>query len=78
MNTILEERRKEIFAKEILTIADLEKLMGMSYQMAARFMREIKRKSDRLGIRGKCHVQDYIDAYALDAKRYGGTYEKQL
>lgn len=59
------ERRKEIFAKDYLTISDLQELLGLSYQMAARKMREIKFKYDRLKIQGRCMVEDYRQYYNL-------------
>lgn len=62
--------REQIFSKDYLTIADMQELLGLSYGDAARVIREIKRKSDRLGIQGKVHVQDYLDYYALPVDRY--------
>lgn len=62
--------REQIFSKDYLTIADMQELLGLSYGDAARVIREIKRKSDRLGIKGKVHVQDYLDCYALPVDRY--------
>lgn len=50
--------REEIFSKEYLSIEDVQELLGMSYDDAARTIRNIKRRTDRLGIRGKLHVQD--------------------
>lgn len=63
-------QREEIFSKEYLTIADLQSLLGLSYQDAARTVRNIKRRTDRLGIRGKIHVQDYFDYYQISTDRY--------
>lgn len=65
--------REFIFSKDYLTIADLQKLLGLSYNDAATMIRNIKRKTDRLGIRGKLHVQDYLDYYGLSAERYKQT-----
>ena len=42
--------REQIFSKDYLTIADMQELLGLSYGDAAKVIREIKRKSDRLGI----------------------------
>lgn len=64
------EQRNTMFAKDTLSIADIQMLLGMSYNAAAAVIREIKRKTDRLHIQGKIHVQDYIDYYGLDAARY--------
>lgn len=57
--------REEIFSKEYLSIEDIQELLGMSYDDAARTIRNIKRRTDRLGIRGKLHVQDYLWAIIL-------------
>ena len=62
--------RVEMFAKDILTIEDIQSLLGLSYNAAAMLIREIKNKTDRLHIQGKIHVQDYIDYYNLDISRY--------
>lgn len=64
------EEREKIFSKDYLTIEDVESLLGLQYQDAARVIRNIKRKTDRLRIRGKIHVQDYLDYYNLSADRY--------
>lgn len=66
------ETRAAIFAKDVLTIEDLQHLLLMSYQAAAKLMRDIKRKNDRLQIQGKLHVQDYLDYFGIDGHgRYG-------
>lgn len=62
--------REQIFSKDYLTIADMQELLGLSYGDAAKVIREIKCKSDRLGIQGKVHVQDYLDYYELPVERY--------
>lgn len=63
-------QREEIFSKEYLTIADIQELLGLKYQDAARTVRNIKRRTDRLGIRGKIHVQDYFDYFHIITDRY--------
>jgi hypothetical protein len=63
-------RREEIFSKEYLSIKDMQELLGMKYQDAAKTMRDIKRRTDRLGIRGKIHVQDYLDYFKIPPDRY--------
>ena len=63
-------QREKIFAKEYLTITDIQELLGMSYQDAARTIRNIKRKFDRLQVRGKIHVQDYFDYFETSTERY--------
>lgn len=67
--------REAIFSKDYLTIADLETLLGLTYQMAAKRMRDIKRRSDRLGIQGKIHVQDYLEYFDLPPERYRKAWE---
>lgn len=62
--------REKIFSKEYLSIPDLEVLLGLSYQMAAKRMRDIKRRTDRLGVQGKIHVQDYLEYFELPPDRY--------
>lgn len=62
--------REEIFSKECLTIEDIELLFGVSYPDAARIIRNIRRKYDRLQIQGKIHVQDYFDYFGLQTDRY--------
>lgn len=62
--------REEIFSKEYLSIGDVQELLGMSYDDAARTIRNIKRRTDRLGIRGKIHVQDYLDYFKVPTDRY--------
>nr|DAH66726.1 MAG TPA: excisionase [Bacteriophage sp.] len=66
------QEREEIFAKDYLTADDIVKLLGVCQNRAYIIIRNIKRKTDRLGIQGKIHVQDYIDYYGVDASRYTG------
>lgn len=58
-------RREEIFSKDYLTIADLQELLGLTYQASAKLIREIKFKFDRLGVQGKVHVADYLDYFKI-------------
>lgn len=68
MNSV---NREEIFSKDYLTIKDIEILLGTTYQVAARLIRQIKFKTDRLGLRGKIHIEDYFDYYNItDRQRY--------
>ena len=63
--------REQIFSKDYLTIKDLQQLLGLTYQVAARVMRQIKFKFDRLGIQGKLHTEDYFEYYNItDRQRY--------
>lgn len=63
--------REKIFSKDYLTIKDLQQLLGLTYQVAARVMRQIKFKFDRLGIQGKLHTEDYFEYFKItDKQRY--------
>lgn len=65
------EEREKMFAKDYLSIKDLEVLFGIPYQTAAKLMRQIKFHYDRLGILGKIHVEDYFEYYKItDRIRY--------
>lgn len=73
-------RREEIFSKDYLTIADLQELLGLTYQASAKLIREIKFKFDRLGIQGKLHTEDYLQYYRItNLERYskGENYERE-
>lgn len=62
--------REEIFAKEVLTIDDMQKLLNCGYEKARETILLIKSKSDRLKISGICHIQDYIDCFGLNIDRF--------
>lgn len=62
--------REAIFSKDYISINDLCILLGLTYQMAAKRMRDIKRRTDRLGVQGKIHVQDYLEYFELPPDRY--------
>lgn len=64
------EERNQIFAKDYLSVKDIMALYGLKYDKAAALIRKIRFKHDRLHMRGKIHVQDYIDYYGLDIARY--------
>jgi hypothetical protein len=85
--------REQIFSKDVLTTADVQKLFECSRRVAGDIIRNIKLRSNRLEIdggtkyAGKVHVQDYLDVYHLDrnSSRYNGReippydgYEKTL
>ncbi len=72
------EQRNSIFAKECLTISDVMLLLNLSYDAAARIIREIKRKNDRLHIRGRVHIQDYLDYFGLTSRRYAVEVEENV
>ena len=69
--------RQEIFAKEYLSNEDLQKLFNLHPSEASRYMNAIKKKLTigkskelRLDIRGKLHVQDYLDYLGVTSDRY--------
>lgn len=66
------------FQQRVLIDHSLQELLGLGYQEAARTMRNIKRKYDRLGTRGKIHVQDYFDYYGIKTERYALLDEERL
>lgn len=74
-------RREEIFSKDYISIMDMQDLLGMGYDEAAKMIRDIKKaltlspkfkgQGVRLEIQGKLHVQDYLDYFNIvDASRY--------
>lgn len=70
--------RQEIFAKEYLSIGDIQKLFDMDYGKASGYIREIKRTIEyqfrralRLNVVGKIHIQDYLDYIGVNSDRYG-------
>ena len=78
------QEREEIFAKDVLTIEDIQLLLVMKYQDAAKFIRTVKQALEmnpkyneqgvRLDIQGRLHVQDYLDYFKItDMNRYVGT-----
>ena len=64
------QEREEMFAKDVLTISDFEKLFSCKKSTAGKIMREIKSKRDRIKVTGIIHVQDYLDFYKLPQARY--------
>lgn len=51
--------REAIFSKEYISTKELAALFGMNISTASTFLQTIKRRvGDRLGIRGKIHIQD--------------------
>lgn len=65
------EKREEIFSKDCITIADLQELLELDYNSSAKLIRQIKFKSDRLGIQGKLHIEDYFEYFNItDRQRY--------
>ena len=68
--------RGDIFSKEVLSIADIEKLYEVSYKQASELLLEMKKKLTgngkelRVAIQGKIHTQDYLDWVGVTADRY--------
>ena len=55
-----DKRRAEIFSKETISTKELAELYGVCLSSASQLMQRIKRSGDRLNIRGKIHVKDYL------------------
>ena len=55
-----DKRRAEIFSKETISTKELAELYGVCLSSASQLMQRIKRNGDRLNIRGKIHVKDYL------------------
>jgi hypothetical protein len=71
------QERQEIFAKEYLSIKDMEALFGVTYPQASKMITDIKKrltvglkKELRLNVQGKLHVQDYLDYLGVSSDRY--------
>ncbi len=75
------QAREEIFAKEVLSISDIEQLMECSKSKAAELIRTWKRKLRfegervlRIDFDGKIHVLDYLLVMGLDPASPGERY----
>lgn len=56
-----EQRREEIFAKEVLTTSELAEVYDTNESSASQLMNRIKRVvGDKLGVRGKILIEDYL------------------
>lgn len=65
------EEREAIFSKEALSVADVQALFGVCKSEATNIMMRIKRKTgDRLGIKGRLHIEDYLKHFGIEANRY--------
>lgn len=64
------ERRYEILSGEFLRADDIAELHSISLRTASDIIRFVKSKSDRFGMAGAVHIQDYIDAYELSVERF--------
>ena len=79
------QERKEMFAKEYLSIDDIGKLFDINYKMASAFIVKIKKKlvsgcgkELRLDISGKIHIEDYLDYIGVKAERYSFKEDEEL
>lgn len=60
------ERREEILSKEVITTQEVAELMGINVCQASTIVQQIKRRTgDRIGIKGRLHVQDYLDFFGI-------------
>lgn len=65
------EEREAIFSKEALNNEDIQKLFGVCRTEATNIMMRIKRKTgDRLGVKGKLHIEDYLKHFGIETERY--------
>ena len=65
------EDRERIFAKEYISTRDLAALYDIDESTASTLLTTIKRRQgDRLGKKGKIHIQDYFDYFRLSPKDY--------
>lgn len=63
--------RERILSKDVITTSELAELLNVTVSQASQIASAIKRNSDRLKIRGKIHVQDYLDYFNIsDLSRY--------
>lgn len=70
VNNMTYEDRERMFAKEYLSTRDLMELYGLDLGSASTLMTTIKRRCDRLGKKGKLHIQDYFDYFHLSPDNY--------
>ena len=65
------EEREALFSKEALNNEDIQKLFGVCRTEATNIMMRIKRKTgDRLGVKGRLHIEDYLKHFGIEANRY--------
>ena len=75
------ERRNQILSKDVISTSELAELLGVNRTYASYCMQNIKRNSDRLAkitgetIKGKCHVQDYLDFFGIEKPDRYGKYD---
>lgn len=56
-------REELLNSPQYLGISDVEKMFDCGTNRAIKIMREIKSKSDTLGVKGKCTMTDYEKWY---------------
>jgi hypothetical protein len=77
------QEREAIFSKEALHVSDIEKLCGMKYSTAAKFIRDMKLKRKiqgkivRINVDGYIHTSDYLEEIGFDPKSPGDRYCKK-
>lgn len=59
------QEREVIFSKDVITYKELALLLQVDETTGSTILQQIKRKSDRLGLRGKIHIQDYFDFFGI-------------
>ena len=65
------EEREQIFSKDYLNVDDVMKLLGTDKSTAYKTIKRIRLNSkDRLGVNGKISVEDYIDFFDFDFRRF--------
>lgn len=65
------EEREAIFAKEALSVADVQALFGVCKSEATNIMNTIRRQTgDRLKVQGKIHIEDYLKHFGIEVNRY--------
>lgn len=70
-------RREEIFSKEVLNLQDMQDLLDLSPSAASIKIQDIKRKvGDRLNIKGRLHIQDYLEWLNLKDDKYMLRYQE--
>ena len=65
--------REKIFSKDAIRTSEIAELYDISLSEASQLVMQIKRTvGDRTGIKGRLHVQDYLDFFKLNGndKRY--------
>lgn len=68
--------RERMFAKDVLSIKDIQDLLQIGYNDACEYMRKIRfAVGDNLGIRGKISVDSYLTYCGV--RNIGRYYRKQ-